>query len=284
MRYAHPGTPGALVSLKSAYGNFIDGKFVEPIGGEFFMNTSPVDGSNIGQFPRSDTKDIDFALDAAHRAADAWGKTSAQHRANLLLQVAGHAVERGRQAGQVVLALHPHALVERTRRQPLRDVPRLPDGGIVADAHREQAGGLSGRPLTARSTELVRDAYRLTRGRVPIVGVGGIFSAEDAYAKIRAGARLVEVGTTNGEVLLSMNNQRAPFDDPDVRRAVAYAVDRKAINEVVYNGLATDTGGAPVPPTDPWFPGRDYYPFDPDKARELLRGRTARSRHRHVRR
>ena len=88
MRYAHPGTPGALVALKSAYGNFIDGKFVEPIGGEFFMNTSPVDGSNIGQFPRSDAKDIDFALDAAHRAADAWGKTSAQHRANLLLQVA----------------------------------------------------------------------------------------------------------------------------------------------------------------------------------------------------
>ncbi|WP_273409148.1 ABC transporter substrate-binding protein [Corynebacterium ureicelerivorans] len=84
----------------------------------------------------------------------------------------------------------------------------------------------------------------------------------------------VEVGTTNGEVLLSMNNQRAPFDDPDVRRAVAYAVDRKAINEVVYNGLATDTGGAPVPPTDPWFPGRDYYPFDPEKARELLAGRT----------
>ena len=84
----------------------------------------------------------------------------------------------------------------------------------------------------------------------------------------------VEVGTTNGEVLLSMNNTRAPFDDPDVRRAVAYAVDRAAVNEVVYNGLGTDTGGAPVPPTDPWYPGRDFYPFDPEKARELLAGRT----------
>ena len=84
----------------------------------------------------------------------------------------------------------------------------------------------------------------------------------------------VEVGTTNGEVLLSMNNTRAPFDDPDVRRAVAYAVDRAAVNEVVYNGLGTDTGGAPVPPTDPWYPGRDFYPFDPDKARELLAERT----------
>ena len=67
MRYAHPGQPGALVSFKSAYGNFIDGKFVEPLSGEFFMNTSPVDGSNIAQFPRSDAKDIEFALDAAQK-------------------------------------------------------------------------------------------------------------------------------------------------------------------------------------------------------------------------
>lgn len=51
MRYAHPGQPGAVVSFKSAYGNFIDGRFVEPLSGEFFMNTSPVDGSNIAQFP-----------------------------------------------------------------------------------------------------------------------------------------------------------------------------------------------------------------------------------------
>ncbi len=58
---------------------------------------------------------------------------------------------------------------------------------------RSEAGGLSGRPLTERSTRLVRDAYRQTGGRVPIVGVGGIFTPEDAYAKIRAGASLVEV-------------------------------------------------------------------------------------------
>ncbi len=88
MRYVHPGKPGALVSFKSAYGNFIDGKFVEPLSGEYFMNTSPVDGSNIAQFPRSDAKDIDLALDAAHRAADAWGRTSVQQRSHLLLQVA----------------------------------------------------------------------------------------------------------------------------------------------------------------------------------------------------
>lgn len=78
------------------------------------------------------------------------------------------------------------------------------------------------------------------------------------------------VGTTNGEVVLSMNNQAAPFDDPRVRQAVAYAVDRNAANDILWDAAATDTGGAPVPPTDPWFSGKDYYPHDPDKARELL--------------
>lgn len=83
----------------------------------------------------------------------------------------------------------------------------------------------------------------------------------------------VQVGTTNGEILFSMNNRAAPFDDPDVRRAAALAIDRTALNKVVYEGLAADTGGAPVPPSDPWYTGKDYYPFDPDAARELLDGR-----------
>jgi len=88
MQYAHPGKPGALFTLKATYGNYIDGKFIEPLNGQYFMNTSPVDGSDIGQFPRSDGRDIDAALDAAHRVADSWGKTSVQQRSNLLLKVA----------------------------------------------------------------------------------------------------------------------------------------------------------------------------------------------------
>lgn len=56
-------------------------------------------------------------------------------------------------------------------------------------------GGISGKPLYARSTEMIREMYRLTEGRIPIIGVGGIFSAEDAYEKIRAGASLVQVYT-----------------------------------------------------------------------------------------
>ena len=56
-----------------------------------------------------------------------------------------------------------------------------------------QTGGLSGRPLAARSTEVVRHLYRQTRGTVPIIGVGGIFTAADAWEKITAGASLVQV-------------------------------------------------------------------------------------------
>jgi dihydroorotate dehydrogenase len=56
-------------------------------------------------------------------------------------------------------------------------------------------GGLSGVPLRARATECVRHIWRQTHGRLPIIGVGGIFSAADAYEKIRAGASLVEVWT-----------------------------------------------------------------------------------------
>ena len=58
-----------------------------------------------------------------------------------------------------------------------------------------QTGGLSGRPLRARSTEVVRHVYCQTRGALPIIGVGGIFNAADAWEKITAGASLVQVYT-----------------------------------------------------------------------------------------
>ncbi|MGE3783803.1 MAG: quinone-dependent dihydroorotate dehydrogenase, partial [Alphaproteobacteria bacterium] len=61
--------------------------------------------------------------------------------------------------------------------------------------HAREAGGLSGPPLFGPSTEVLRDIYRLTRGELPLVGVGGVASADDAYAKIRAGASLVQLYT-----------------------------------------------------------------------------------------
>ncbi len=88
MIYAKPGTAGAVVPLKPRYGNYIGGEFVAPLSGQYFSNTSPVDGPVIAEFPRSNAADIDKALDAAHAAADAWGRTSVQERSHILLKIA----------------------------------------------------------------------------------------------------------------------------------------------------------------------------------------------------
>jgi dihydroorotate dehydrogenase len=65
----------------------------------------------------------------------------------------------------------------------------------LSHKHASEAGGLSGKPLTSRSTEIIRQIYKQTKGQLPIIGSGGIFTAEDAYVKIRAGASLVEIYT-----------------------------------------------------------------------------------------
>jgi aldehyde dehydrogenase len=88
MRYAHPGTEGSIVTFKTQYGNYIGGEFVPPVKGQYFENTSPITGKLIATFPRSTAEDIDKALDAAHAAADAWGKTSVQERSLTLLKIA----------------------------------------------------------------------------------------------------------------------------------------------------------------------------------------------------
>lgn len=66
----------------------------------------------------------------------------------------------------------------------------------LTSPHRDEAGGLSGRPLKDRSTAVIRRIYEKTGGQVPIIGVGGIENGDDAYAKIRAGATMVEIYTS----------------------------------------------------------------------------------------
>jgi dihydroorotate dehydrogenase len=74
-------------------------------------------------------------------------------------------------------------------------IARPPGGDPARDRIYAETGGLSGSPLRSRSTEVVRHIYRQTKGSLPIIGVGGIFSAADAWDKIAAGASLVQVYT-----------------------------------------------------------------------------------------
>ena len=88
MLYANPGTPGSVVSFKQRYENFIGGRWVAPVNGNYFDNSCPINGSVYCQIPRSDSADIELALDAAHQAKDAWGSTSPTERSNILLKIA----------------------------------------------------------------------------------------------------------------------------------------------------------------------------------------------------
>src|SRR6266568_61886 len=88
MIYLNPPHPGSKVSFKPQYENFIGGKWVPPVKGQYFDNLTPITGQPFCKVARSSAEDIELALDAAHAAKDAWGKTPVAQRARILNQVA----------------------------------------------------------------------------------------------------------------------------------------------------------------------------------------------------
>ena len=88
MLYVAPGTAGAKHTYKEHYDNFIGGKWVKPVKGQYFDVVTPVTGKPYTKAPRSTAEDVELALDAAHAAADSWGKTSITERSNILLKIA----------------------------------------------------------------------------------------------------------------------------------------------------------------------------------------------------
>jgi aldehyde dehydrogenase len=86
--YSVPGQPDSPVTVKSRYENFIGGDWVVPSKGDYFENPSPVTGRNFTEIARSTGEDVDLALDAAHGARRAWGKTSVAERAVILNKIA----------------------------------------------------------------------------------------------------------------------------------------------------------------------------------------------------
>ena len=86
--YAAPGTPEAQVTFKPRYEHWIGGEWVKPKLGQYFEDISPVNGKPFAEVARGTSEDIDAALDAAEKAAPAWGKTSATERAAVLNRIA----------------------------------------------------------------------------------------------------------------------------------------------------------------------------------------------------
>jgi len=88
MLYALPGSADAKIQYKSKYDNFIGGKWVAPVKGEYFDVITPITGKAYTQAARSTAEDVELALDAAHSIADKWGRTSVGERSTLLLKIA----------------------------------------------------------------------------------------------------------------------------------------------------------------------------------------------------
>jgi aldehyde dehydrogenase len=86
--YVPPGHSGSVVTVKPRYDNFIGGRWVAPVTGQYSENLSPATGAPFTQVPRSTAEDIEVALDAAHAAKESWGETSAAERARILNKIA----------------------------------------------------------------------------------------------------------------------------------------------------------------------------------------------------
>ena len=86
--YAQPGSADSSIEVKSRYGHYIGGEWVDPVKGEYFENITPVTGRAFTEIARGTAEDIEAALDVAHQAAGPWGATSAGERADILIKMA----------------------------------------------------------------------------------------------------------------------------------------------------------------------------------------------------
>ncbi|WP_017600759.1 acetaldehyde dehydrogenase ExaC [Nocardiopsis lucentensis] len=91
--YTPPGEPGSVVEYAPRYENWIGGEWVRPVKGRYFENPTPVTGRTFTEIARSGAEDVELALDAAHGAAPAWGRTSAAERALVLNRIADRVEE-----------------------------------------------------------------------------------------------------------------------------------------------------------------------------------------------
>jgi dihydroorotate dehydrogenase len=130
----------------------------------------------------------------------------------------------------------------------------------LTSAQQQEAGGLSGEPLKGLALKTLKDLFVLTRGKVPLVGVGGISSGEDAYLRIRAGASLVQVYTAFS--LQGPGLVRSIHDDLEAllkRDGFATVAEAVGVDTPLPPLLTTTTRQPPEP--EPKSPPRGWISF-----------------------
>jgi aldehyde dehydrogenase len=138
--YAAPGQPGSVVAYETRYDHWIGGEYVKPVKGEYFENPTPVTGQTFTEVARGTAADVELALDAAHRAAPAWGRTSVAERAVIINKIADR-MEANLEAIAVAESWENGKAVRETL---AADIPLAIDHlRYFAGALRAQEGGLS---------------------------------------------------------------------------------------------------------------------------------------------
>ncbi len=147
--FAAPGHPDSIVTLKARYQNFIGGQWVAPVKGQYMADVSPVNGKAFCEVARSTAEDVELALDAAHKARQAWGETSLTDRAKVLNKIADVL-----EANLTMLAVAESWENGKPVRETLAaDLP------LAVDHFRYFAGAT--RSLEGRSTEIDKDTVAL---------------------------------------------------------------------------------------------------------------------------
>jgi aldehyde dehydrogenase len=140
MDLLEPGRFGFAVEFKKRYGNYIGGEWVPPAKGEYFENITPITGRAFCEIPRSTAEDVERALDAAHAAKAAWGRTSPAERASLLNRFA----DRMEQNLELIATAETWDNGKPIRETLAADIPLAIDHlRYFAGAVRAQEGGIS---------------------------------------------------------------------------------------------------------------------------------------------
>ena len=129
------------IAIRPQYENFIGGKWVAPVRGQYFDNVSPINGQVVCKIARSTAEDIELALDAAHKAKDAWGRTSPAERALVLLRIADRMQEKLDLLAMVETIDNGKPIREIDRRRPAARQSII--SAISQAALRTQEGGIS---------------------------------------------------------------------------------------------------------------------------------------------
>ncbi|WP_116048471.1 acetaldehyde dehydrogenase ExaC [Amycolatopsis palatopharyngis] len=139
-KYAAPNTEGSVVDYAPRYDHFIGGEYVPPMKGQYFDNPTPITGQVFTEIARGTAEDIERALDAAEGAAPAWGRTSADERANVLLRIA----DRMEQNLERIAVAESWENGKPVRETLAADIPLAIDHfRYFAGALRAQEGGIS---------------------------------------------------------------------------------------------------------------------------------------------